>query len=170
MHGEGPFDIVLCGGAATHLDVLWEEPGYRRYCEQLASFARLICFDKRGMGLSDRVRVGTLEERMEDVRAVMDAVESKEAAMIGVSEGGPMSMLFAATYPERTRALVLCGSNLCERKTDDWPLGESTQEEFDAYVRLIPERWGAGRGIDVLAPSIANDATRTCGASCRRTR
>ena len=96
--GDGPFDIVLCGGASTHPDLLWEEPGYRRYCEQLASFARLICFDKRGMGRSDRVRIGTLEERMEDVRAVIDAVESRQAAMIGVSEGGPMSMLFDFAY------------------------------------------------------------------------
>ena len=121
VQGDGPFDVMLCSGASTHLDVLQEEPTYRRFCEQLASFARLICFDKRGMGLSDRVRAGTLEERMEDVRAVLDAVGSKDAALIGVSEGGPLSMLLAATYPERTRALVLCGAEVCERKSDDWP-------------------------------------------------
>ncbi len=97
VHGNGPLDLVLCGGAVTHLDVLQEEPGYRRFCNQLASFTRLICFDKRGMGLSDRVRAGTLEERMEDVRAVLDATGSEEAALIGVSEGGPLSMLLAAT-------------------------------------------------------------------------
>src|SRR5439155_2104755 len=83
-----------------------EDPSYRRFCEQLASFARLIRFDKRGMGLSDRVRAGTLEERMEDVRAVLDAVGSKKAALIGSSEAGPLSMLLAATYPDRTRGLV----------------------------------------------------------------
>jgi class 3 adenylate cyclase len=160
VHGEGPFDLVLCGGAVTHLDVLWEDPSYRRFCESLASFARLIRFDKRGMGLSDRVRVGTLEERMEDVRAVMDAAGSREAAIIGTSEGGPMSILFAATYPERTRALVLCGAEVCERRSDEWPLGDATEEEMEAYLRRIPERWGGGRGIDNLAPSIANDATR----------
>ncbi len=160
VHGDGPIDLVECGGASTHLDVLWEDPGYRRHCEQLASFTRLIRFDKRGMGLSDRVRVGTLEERMEDVRAVMDAVDSKEAALIGTSEGGPMSILFAATYPERTRALVLCGAEVCERKSDDWPWGEATAEEFEASIRGLPERWGLGRGIDWVAPSIANDATR----------
>ena len=125
VHGNGPLDLVLCGGSATHLDVLWEEPAYRRFCEQLASFARLICFDKRGMGLSDRVRAGTLEERMEDVRAVLDAAGSNEAALIGVSEGGPLSMLLAATYPERTRALVLCGAEVCERTSEDWPWGGS---------------------------------------------
>jgi class 3 adenylate cyclase len=158
-HGEGPVDLVLCGGAVTHLDVLWEEPAYRHFCEQLASFARLIRFDKRGMGLSDRVRVGTLEERMEDVRAVMDAAGSQEAVLMGTSEGGPMSMLFAATYPERTRALVLCGAEVCERKTDDWAWGD-TPEQFEAYLRQIPDRWGLGGGIDFIAPSIATDATR----------
>ena len=160
VHGDGPLDVVLCGGAVTHLDVLWEDPSYRRFCEQLASFARLIRFDKRGMGLSDRVRAGTLEERMEDVRAVLDAVQSKEAALIGSSEGGPLSMLLAATYPERTRALVLCGAEVRERKSEDWPWGEATAEEFEQSMRELPERWGLGRGIDWIAPSIANDATR----------
>jgi pimeloyl-ACP methyl ester carboxylesterase len=159
VHGNGP-DLVLCGGSATHLDVLWEEPGYRRFCDQLASFTRLICFDKRGMGLSDRVRAGTLEERMEDVRAVLDATGSEDAALIGVSEGGPLSMLLAATYPERTRALVLCGAEVCERTSEDWPWGEATPEEFEESVRELPERWGLGRGVDWIAPSIANDATR----------
>src|SRR5437762_11906620 len=99
VHGDGPLDVVLCGGAVTHLDVLWEDPSYRRFCEQLGSFSRLIMFDKRGMGLSERVRVATLEERMDDVRAVMDAIDIDQAAVIGMSEGGPMSVLFAATYP-----------------------------------------------------------------------
>jgi class 3 adenylate cyclase/esterase/lipase len=160
VHGNGPFDLVLCGGSTTHLDVLWEEPAYRRFCEQLASFARLIRFDKRGMGLSDRVRAGTLEERMEDVRAVLDAVGSNEAALIGVSEGAPLSMLLAATYPERTRALVLCGAEVCERTSEDWPWGEATLEEFEQSMRALPERWGLGRGIDNIAPSMASDSTR----------
>jgi len=160
VHGTGPLDLVLCGGATTHLDVLWEEPAYRRLCEQLASFSRLICFDKRGMGLSDRVRAGTLEERMEDVRVVLDSVGSKEAALIGESEGGPLSMLLAATYPERTRALVLCGAEVCERKSEDWPWGEATPEEFEQSMASLPERWGLGRGVDWVAPSIANEATR----------
>ena len=160
VHGNGPLDLVLCGGASTHLDVLWEEPGYRHFCEQLASFTRLIRFDKRGMGLSDRVRIGTLEERMEDVRAVMDAAGSTHAALMGTSEGGPMSMLFAASYPERTHALVLCGAEVRERKSEDWPWGESTPEEFEASMRELPERWGAGRGIAWFAPSIANEASQ----------
>ena len=128
--GEGPPDVVWVAGAITHLGVLWEHPGYRRFCEQLASFSRLILFDKRGMGLSERVRIATLEERMEDVRAVMDAAGSEQAALIGVSEGGPMSMLFAATYPERTQALLLLGAEVKEEKSDDWPWGETTSRAW----------------------------------------
>ena len=123
--GDGPVDLIFVAGAITHLDVLWEHSGYRRFCEELASFSRLILFDKRGMGLSERTRSGTLEERMDDVRAVMDAAGSERAALIGVSEGGPMSMLFAATYPERTRALLLIGAEVKEEKTDDGELGEA---------------------------------------------
>ncbi len=160
VHGSGPLDLVLCSGAATHLDVLQEDPSYRRHCLQLASFSRLICFDKRGMGLSDRVRSGTLEERMEDMHTVLDAAGSARAALLGVSEGGPMSMLFAASHPERTSALILCGAEVRERTAEDWPWGESTPEEFEAAMRELSQRWGAGRAIDVIAPSIANDATR----------
>src|SRR5205823_5449315 len=112
--GDGPLDLVWITGAMTNLDVMWEDPDYRRFCERLASFSRLILFDKRGMGLSDRVRIGTLEERMDDVRAVMDAAGSDSAVLMGTSEGGPMSILFAATYPDRTSALVLCGAEVKE--------------------------------------------------------
>jgi len=142
--GDGPLDLVWVAGAVTHLGVLWEHPGYRRFCEQLASFSRLILFDKRGMGLSERTRIGTLEERMDDVRAVMDAAGSERAALIGVSEGGPMSMLFAATYPERTQALLLIGAEVKEEKTDDWPWGEATTEEFESWMASVGERWGKG--------------------------
>ena len=142
--GDGPRDLVWVAGAITHLDVLWEHPGYRHFCEELASFSRLILFDKRGMGLSERTRIGTLEERMDDVRAVMDAAGSERAALIGVSEGGPMSMLFAATYPERTQALLLIGAEVKEEKTDDWPWGEATTEEFESWMASVGERWGKG--------------------------
>ena len=148
--GEGPPDVVWVAGAFTHLGVMWEHAGYRRACQQLAAFSRLILFDKRGMGLSERARVGTLEERMEDVRAVMDAAGSEQAALIGVSEGGPMSMLFAATYPERTRALLLIGAEVKEEKTDDWPWGESTREEFEDWMLQVSERWGKGLAASVL--------------------
>jgi class 3 adenylate cyclase len=155
--GDGEIDLVYIMGAFSHLDVLWEFPHYRRFCEQLASFSRLILFDKRGMGLSDHVQVGTLEQRMDDARAVMDAVGSEQAVVMGTSEGGPMSMLFAATYPERTRALILCGAEVKERISDDWPWGESTDEEFEQAMEGLADRWGAGKGIAHLAPSLAGD-------------
>jgi class 3 adenylate cyclase len=155
--GQGPPDLVFVAGAATHLRVLWEQPAYRRFCEALASFARVMLFDKRGMGMSDRTRVGTLEERMEDVRAVMDTVGSQRAALFGISEGGPMSMLFAATYPDRTSALILSGSEVKEEKTDDWPWGECTAAEFEEYLRSVPRRWGKGLSLDWLLPSAARD-------------
>ena len=150
--GEGPPDVVWVAGAITHLGVMWEHPRYRRFCEQLASFSRLILFDKRGMGLSERVRVGTLEERMEDVRAVMDAAGSERAALIGVSEGGPMSTLFAATYPERTQALLLLGAEVKEEKSDDWPWGETSRDEFEDWMKQVPGRWGKGLAAAVLLP------------------
>jgi class 3 adenylate cyclase len=157
--GDGPIDLVYVAGAITNLDVLWEDAEYRRYCERLASFTRLIRFDKRGMGLSDRVRVGTLEERMDDVRAVMDAAGSETAALLGVSEGGPMSILFAATYPERTRALVLCGAEVKEETTDDWPWGEATRAEHEQALELdgVLARWGKGLAADYIIPSRAGD-------------
>jgi pimeloyl-ACP methyl ester carboxylesterase len=105
--GTGPPDIILVPGFPSHVEYQWEEPGFRHLLHRLASFSRLICFDKRGSGLSDRAAsVATLEERMDDVRAVLDAVGSRRAVLFGVSEGGPMSVLFAATYPDRTSALI----------------------------------------------------------------
>jgi class 3 adenylate cyclase len=139
--GDGPVDIVFVEGSVTNRHVLWEEPSYRRFVERLGSFARVILFDKRGMGLSDRVQAGTLEERMDDVRAVMDAVGSERAALIGESEGGPMSMLFAGSFPQRTVALLLCGAEVKEEITEDWPWGESTREEFEESMTALGERW-----------------------------
>lgn len=156
--GEGPIDLVYVQGAYTHLDVEWELPAYRRYCERLAEFTRLILFDKRGMGMSDRVPGATpLDVRMDDIRAVMDAVGSDSAAIMGESEGGPLAMLFAAAHPERTRALILQGAEVRERTDAEWPFGESTPDEHEAYIARIPERWGQGLGIDNIVPSLAND-------------
>ena len=157
--GDGPIDLVFVAGAITNLEVLWEDPDYRRFCERLGAFARLLLFDKRGMGLSDRVRVGTLEERMDDVRAVMDAAGSESAALLGVSEGGPLSMLFAAAHPERTRALVLCGAEVKEERTDDWPWGESTRAEFEQALDLdgVVAGWGKGFAADYFFPNRQGD-------------
>ena len=157
--GDGPIDLVYAQGASTHLEVYWELPAFRHYCERLAEFTRLILFDKRGMGMSDRVPgATTLEERMDDVRAVMDAVGSERAAVMGESEGGPLAMLFAAAHPERTTALILQGAEVRERTDDEWPWGEDTEERFEAAMAGIPDRWGKGLGIDVIAPRVAGQA------------
>src|SRR6478672_11034527 len=120
--GDGPIDLVLVPGWVSNIDVFWEEPRLARLLTRLASFSRLILFDKRGTGLSDRVSdMPSLEVRMDDVRAVMDAVGSQRAALFGYSEGGPMCILFAATYPDRTRALVLYGTYAKRLRTADYP-------------------------------------------------
>jgi class 3 adenylate cyclase len=148
---------VYVEGAYTHLEIGWELPPYRRFCERLAEFTRLIRLDKRGMGMSDCVPgATTLEERMDDIRAVMDAVGSKRAAVLGESEGGPLSLLFAAAHPERTAALILQGAEVRERKDGDWPWGESTEEEFEAWTKTIPERWGKGLAFGALVPSVGD--------------
>jgi pimeloyl-ACP methyl ester carboxylesterase len=109
--GSGPFDLVFVPGFVSNIELFWERPEWANFFSRLAGFSRLILFDKRGTGLSDRIAgIANLEERMDDVRAVMDAVGSERAALFGVSEGGPMSLLFAATYPQRVQGLVLYGS------------------------------------------------------------
>ena len=155
--GDGPVDLVYAQGSYTHLEIYWELPAFRRYCERLGEFTRLILFDKRGMGMSDRVPgATTLEERMDDIRAVMDAAGSERAAVIGESEGGPLAMLFAAAHPERTVALILQGAEVRERTDEDWPWGENTDEDFEASMKTLAERWGKGSGFPFLAPSLGD--------------
>ena len=157
VNGHGPIDIVYVQGAWTHLEVEWELPALRTFCERIGEFARLIRFDKRGMGMSDRVPgATTLETRMDDIRAVMDAVGSQRAALIGESEGGPLTMLFAAAHPERTRALLLQGAEVRERTDEDWPWGEASPEEFETAMRDLPERWGLGRSFGRMIPSVGD--------------
>jgi pimeloyl-ACP methyl ester carboxylesterase len=138
--GDGPVDLVFVMGWVTNIEVMWDEPEFARLLDRLASFSRLILFDKRGVGLSDRVpedRLPDLETRMDDVRAVMDAVGSERAVVFGVSEGGPMSMLFAATYPERTIALVLYGTGA------DFTIREPAYKaEMAEYLLKMEESWG----------------------------
>src|SRR3989441_7266793 len=110
VFGDGPHDIVLIPGTLSHLELTWEFPSNEHLLKRLTAFARVIAFDKRGQGLSDRVAEQTLEERVGDVRAVMDAAGSERATIYGWSEGGPMCLMFAATYPARTSALVLYGT------------------------------------------------------------
>jgi class 3 adenylate cyclase len=155
--GDGPVDLVYVEGAYTHLEIAWELPQYRRYCERLAEFTRLILFDKRGMGMSDRVPgATTLEERMDDIRAVMEAVGSERAAVMGESEGGPLSILFAAAHPERTVALILQGAEVRERRDEEWPWGEGDEAELEEYIAALPETWGKGLGFKHLVPSVGD--------------
>jgi pimeloyl-ACP methyl ester carboxylesterase len=155
--GEGPLDLVFVPGAWSHLEVFWEEPSAARFLRRLAGFARLILFDKRGTGLSDRVEVlPTLEQRMDDVRAVMDAVGSERAALLGVSEGGPMCALFAATYPRRTTQLVLLGSSPRLLEADDYPWGRPARLT-DRFVERIERDWGQGISLPLFAPSAVGD-------------
>ena len=155
--GSGPPDLVLVPGWLSNIDVFWEEPRFNRFLTRLASFARLILFDKRGTGLSDRVAdMPSLEVRMDDVRAVMDAVGSERAALFGYSEGGTMCALFAATYPARTLALIMAGAFARRMSAPDYPWGV-TEEQMDAFVDKIQREWGGPVGVDVRAPSMAHD-------------
>jgi pimeloyl-ACP methyl ester carboxylesterase/DNA-binding winged helix-turn-helix (wHTH) protein len=157
--GSGPVDVVFVMGWVSHLEYFWKEPSFASFLERLASFSRLILFDKRGTGLSDRVPINelpTLEQRMEDVHAVMDAVGSDRAVLIGVSEGGPMCSLFAATYPERTSALVMIGTYAKRIRDDDYPWAP-TEEQRQAFFELMQSDWGKPVGIEERAPSSAND-------------
>jgi pimeloyl-ACP methyl ester carboxylesterase len=157
--GDGPLDLVLVPGWISHIEHQWEDPAHAHFLERLASFSRLITFDKRGTGLSDRVAesaLPTLEQRMDDVRAVMDAVGCSRAALVGVSEGGPMSALFAATYPERTVALVMYGTYARRIRDTDYPWAP-TGEEAAAVLAAYQQNWGTPFRLEVFAPSVAND-------------
>lgn len=156
--GSGPRDLVFIMGWVSHLDYFWAEPSFARFLHRLATFSRLILIDKRGTGLSDRVtELPTLEQRMDDVRAVMDKVGSSYAALMGVSEGGPMCALFAATYPEKTRALVMVGTYARRQWDPEYPWGP-TLEAREAFYQQIQEGWGGPIGIEERAPSMAGDA------------
>ncbi len=155
--GKGPIDLVFVQGYVTQLEIEWEDARPAWFYERLSSFARLIRFDKRGTGLSDRVSSpATLEERMDDVRAVMDAAGSKRAVVLGSSEGGPMSILFAATYPERVSSLILYGAMARAAWAPDNPWGR-TDEDMAAMLERHEALWGSGHSVDRFAPSIASD-------------
>ncbi len=156
--GEGPHDVVLVPGWVSHIEYAWEEPSYRRFLRRLASFSRLVLLDRRGTGLSDRVNdLPTLEQRMDDVRAVMDAAGTERAALFGLSEGGPLCLMFAATYPGRTSALVLYGTFARMLRAPDYPIGLPS-ELFGQFLQRIEESWGTGAiSADYFAPSMAAD-------------
>ena len=155
--GEGSFDLVIVPGWVSHVENAWEEPSYARFLHRLSSICRLILIDRRGTGLSDPVAaLPTLEQRMDDVRAVMDAAGSKKAALFGISEGGPMCILFAATYPERTTALVLYGTFARGLRDSEYPWAP-TPAQLERFLDRIDREWGTGMTARMFAPSIAQD-------------
>jgi pimeloyl-ACP methyl ester carboxylesterase len=152
VFGEGNIDLVFVPGFISNIENYWEEPSFARWLRKLTGFARVITFDKRGTGLSDRVEVlPTMDERMDDVRAVMDAAGSKRAAVFGLSEGGSLATLFAAHYPERCQALVLCGAFA---KFSSW---FPTAEKLNAFYDYVEKDWGTGANIAAWAPAKKDD-------------
>jgi len=158
VFGERELDLVLVPGFVTHVELLWEVEPSARFLEALGSFARVINFDRRGSGLSDPVPgAPTLEERMDDVRAVMDAAGSEQAVLMGISEGVPMSILFAATHPERVRALVCYGGMARSTEADDYPFAPPAEALIDSGFDFVLPYWGQGAVIEVSSPSSADD-------------
>lgn len=156
--GQGPIDLVYIPGWVSHLEYAWEYPGMARFLRRLAGFSRLIVFDKRGTGLSERdVDYPMLEQRVEDLRAVLDAVGSRKAAILGVSESGSLACLFAANNPDRTSALVLHGCFARRLRADDYPWGWDPAER-ERWLETIREDWGGRMSLVDLAPSVDIDS------------
>jgi len=160
---QGPLDLVYVPGWVSHVELAWEEPTLARFLNRLASFSRLIVFDKRGTGLSDRVpydKLPSLEARMDDLRAVMDAAGSERAAIFGFSEGGNLSTLFAATYPQRTTALVMFGTFAKRIWSADYPWAPAVEERQKLYED-VARQWGEGMNLDRYVPSKLDDEAFT---------
>jgi len=152
VFGDGPLNLVLAPLFVSNIEVLWERPDIARWLLRLASYARVAMFDKRGTGMSDRVtELPGLDQRIDDLRAVMDGAGMEQAALLGISEGGPLTALFAATYPDRCRSLVLWGS--FARFTSWFP----TEEALQQFLGYIDQAWGSGASMPFFAPSLAND-------------
>jgi class 3 adenylate cyclase len=165
VFGRGPQTLVLAPAWVTHVDLAWEEPGQARFLETLGQFAKIILFDKRGTGASDRnVGTPTLSDRMDDIRAVMDATDTEAAALFGCCDGGSMAAMFAATYPQRTSHLVLFGLFAARLASPDYPWGP-TAEARNAYLARLEENWGDGSDFMTGARSRRGDAAfaQWCG-------
>ena len=155
--GQGNVDLVFVPGWVSHIEYAWEEPSLAPFLERLSRFSRLILLDRRGTGLSDPVEhLPTLEERMDDLRAVLDAAGSERAFLFGISESGPMCTLFAATHPARTAGLILCNTFAANLVADDYPWALSPAQ-WDSFLRTLEEQWGQGITARVFAPSRAGD-------------
>jgi class 3 adenylate cyclase/alpha-beta hydrolase superfamily lysophospholipase len=156
VFGEGPMDVVFVPGFVSHQELSWDS-ALRGFYERLGAFARVITFDKRGTGLSERtLGFGSPEERMDDIRAVMDAAGCERAALVGISEGGPLTLLFAATYPERASALVLWGTYARILWSEDYPQG-AQQELLDQLVEILRETWGSGKALRFFVQHAPDD-------------
>jgi pimeloyl-ACP methyl ester carboxylesterase len=161
--GRGPVDVIMVPGFPSHVELAWEHPPLARFYRHLASVCRLIVMDKRGIGLSDRVPPSELpgmEQRADDVRAVLDDVGAERVAVVGASDGGPIAALFAATHPERTDRLVLINTYARRIRSDDYPWGP-TADEWATFQSDMRERWGEPLFVDLLAPGHADDAEFT---------
>lgn len=156
VFGDGPVDLVFIHGMFSNLDILWEEPRVARFLMELGRLARVILFDRRGTGLSDRVTPPTFEVHIDDIRAVMDAAGSKQACMLGYSEGACIGALFAASCPERTHSLITIGGYARWSETSDFPHG-SKREEIEEWFKILEHDWGKAVAIEYTAPSLAND-------------
>jgi class 3 adenylate cyclase len=159
VFGEGSLDLIFVPGFVSNIEAMWPSPNRSRFFRRLASFCRVIIFDKRGTGMSDRSsQIFTLEQRMHDVQSILNEVGSERAALFGISEGGPMSLLYAATYPERTSALVLYGAYAKRSWSSDYPFGWK-DERWNNVLDNIEHHWGTPQGVSVTmwAPSIASD-------------
>jgi pimeloyl-ACP methyl ester carboxylesterase/class 3 adenylate cyclase len=169
--GEGSLDVVFIPGFVSHLEHAWDEPRFAHFYRRLASFSRLILFDKRGTGMSDPVpiqQLPTLEQRMDDVRAVMDAAGSQRAALVGVSEGGPLNLLFAATHPDRTVAMVIIGSFARIAWAPDFAFG-TKPDVWRALLERMEQGWGQGVLLSAFAQSLStNVAARDWWARFQR--
>jgi class 3 adenylate cyclase len=155
--GDGPLELVFVTGFVGHLEVAFEYPAVRRFFERLASFTRLVFYDKRGQGLSDRPgRPPTLEEGMDDLRAVIEAAELQRPSIFGVSEGGPMAVLFAASHPERVSSLILYGTYPRIMSVPGYDFGIE-QDDFDGLLQLLRDDWGGPVAVHLFAPSLAED-------------
>src|SRR3954452_5128802 len=155
--GDAPIDVLYASGFISHLDLKWTDPNFARFLARMASFARLILFDKPGTGLSDPIpHLPQLEERAADIEVLLDAVGSEQASIFGLSEGGPAAMLFAATRPARVRSMLLCGT--FASISDFANPGETMYEEKVAQLEAMFAEWGTGRTLDIFAPTITGEA------------
>jgi len=157
VHGSGPIDLVLVPGFVSHVELLGEEPGVARFLRRLTAFSRMLVFDKRGQGLSDRPgRPPTLEESMDDLKAVIDAAGFERPALLGISEGGPMSTLYAATHPSRVSGLILFGTFARMLEAPDFRAG-TTEEALNRWGEVVQRDWGKAVALNVWAPSRVGD-------------